>query len=381
MKRWLRTFLATVSAAVIIIVAPGEANAEGEGFNPIHKGAQGEEVQALQEKLADRGYLGTEQITGVFESGTKEAVVSYQESQGLIVDGVAGVQTLGAMSVLQQGEVGVLVSSLQSRLQSLGYYPADIDGHYGPITKQAVLDFQARANIQVDGVAGPETHKQLYYGNIPTATAEETAPSEHTSDSSESTANNENGEESTAVADTEVPSENSEAQTQAPSSEPSAESTEQAVSSEDSSGDSENQSPSEATSQPSENASTSQGSEESAEVASSEASAENAETESSSDVSGATYQMEATAYTAYCNGCSGTTATGIDLRSNPNQKVVAVDPNVIPLGSRVYVEGYGEAIAGDTGGAIKGQKIDLFVETKDEAFSFGRQQVNVTVID
>src|SRR5689334_15167339 len=56
--------------------------------------------------------------------------------------------------------------------------------------------------------------------------------------------------------------------------------------------------------------------------------------------------VEATAYTAYCAGCSGITATGIDLRSNPNRKVIAVDPRVIPLGSRVYVEGYGEAIAG-----------------------------------
>ncbi|MFX6153002.1 3D domain-containing protein, partial [Acinetobacter baumannii] len=47
----------------------------------------------------------------------------------------------------------------------------------------------------------------------------------------------------------------------------------------------------------------------------------------------------ATAYTAYCTGCSGTTATGINLRANPNAKVIAVDPRVIPLGTKVYVEG------------------------------------------
>src|SRR6185312_4204885 len=70
--------------------------------------------------------------------------------------------------------------------------------------------------------------------------------------------------------------------------------------------------------------------------------------------------MEATAYTAYCNGCSGTTRTGIDLRANPHLKVIAVDPNVIPLGTKVHVEGYGYAIAGDTGGAIKGNIIDVF---------------------
>jgi 3D (Asp-Asp-Asp) domain-containing protein len=105
------------------------------------------------------------------------------------------------------------------------------------------------------------------------------------------------------------------------------------------------------------------------------------ESESVQVQEGKTMQMEATAYTAYCNGCSGVTRTGIDLRANPNQKVVAVDPAVIPLGSRVYVEGYGEAIAGDTGGAIKGHKIDLFVQTKDEAYAFGRRQVTVTVIE
>src|SRR5699024_5832372 len=70
-------------------------------------------------------------------------------------------------------------------------------------------------------------------------------------------------------------------------------------------------------------------------------------------------------YTAKCTGCSGITATGIDLNKNPNAKVVAVDPSVIPLGSRVWVSGYGEAIAGDTGGAIKGNRIDLHFPSKD----------------
>lgn len=96
---------------------------------------------------------------------------------------------------------------------------------------------------------------------------------------------------------------------------------------------------------------------------------------------GRTLTVESTAYTAYCNGCSGITATGIDLRSNPNAKVIAVDPNVIPLGSKVYVEGYGEAIAGDTGGAIKGNKIDIHVPSKDQAYSWGRRTVNVTIIE
>lgn len=97
--------------------------------------------------------------------------------------------------------------------------------------------------------------------------------------------------------------------------------------------------------------------------------------------SGKTMTVSATAYTAYCAGCSGTTATGIDLRSNPNQKVIAVDPSVIPLGSKVWVEGYGEAIAGDTGGAIKGNKIDLFIPSQGAALEFGRKDVTIKVLN
>src|SRR5690625_867814 len=90
--------------------------------------------------------------------------------------------------------------------------------------------------------------------------------------------------------------------------------------------------------------------------------------------------MSATGYTAKCTGCSGITATGIDLNKNPNAKVVAVDPSVIPLGSRVWVSGYGEAIAGDTGGAIKGNRIDLHFPSKDAAYAFGNGTVTVKVL-
>lgn len=91
--------------------------------------------------------------------------------------------------------------------------------------------------------------------------------------------------------------------------------------------------------------------------------------------------VTATAYTASCEGCSGITSTGIDLNANPNQKVVAVDPTVIPLGSKVWVEGYGEAIAGDIGGAIKGNKIDVYMPSYNDAINWGRQSVKVKILD
>lgn len=94
-----------------------------------------------------------------------------------------------------------------------------------------------------------------------------------------------------------------------------------------------------------------------------------------------TMTVEATAYTAYCTGCSGVTANGTDLRANPGAKVIAVDPRVIPLGSRVWVEGYGEAIAADTGGAIKGNRIDVFIPTQDGALNWGRRTVTVKILN
>ncbi len=103
--------------------------------------------------------------------------------------------------------------------------------------------------------------------------------------------------------------------------------------------------------------------------------------ESSQQASGKSMTVEATAYTANCAGCSGTTATGVDLKANPNQKVIAVDPSVIPLGSKVYVEGYGEAVAADTGGAIKGSRIDVFVPSESDAQQFGRKSVKITVMN
>jgi 3D (Asp-Asp-Asp) domain-containing protein len=62
------------------------------------------------------------------------------------------------------------------------------------------------------------------------------------------------------------------------------------------------------------------------------------------------------------------------------QGVVAVDPKVIPLGSKLYVEGYGYAIAGDTGGAIKGNRIDVFFYSSGETAQWGRRWVRVFVL-
>lgn len=92
-----------------------------------------------------------------------------------------------------------------------------------------------------------------------------------------------------------------------------------------------------------------------------------------------TITVKATAYTASCKSCSGITAIGLNLKKNPNAKAISVDPKVIPLGTKVYVEGYGEAIAADTGGAIKGKKIDVFMPSQSKALSWGVKTVKVKI--
>lgn len=84
-------------------------------------------------------------------------------------------------------------------------------------------------------------------------------------------------------------------------------------------------------------------------------------------------EMLATAYTAGCIGCSGITAIGRPA----GHGIVAVDPSVIPLGTHLFIPGYGLAIAGDTGGAIHGNRIDLGFNSLRDALLFGRREVTV----
>ena len=88
------------------------------------------------------------------------------------------------------------------------------------------------------------------------------------------------------------------------------------------------------------------------------------------------FGMEATAYLPTDGSAEGITAMGIPATYG----IVAVDPDVIPLGTRVYIPGYGEALAADTGGAIYGYKIDLCMEDYWQAMDFGRRTVTVFVL-
>jgi len=91
---------------------------------------------------------------------------------------------------------------------------------------------------------------------------------------------------------------------------------------------------------------------------------------------GSALHMIATAYTAGCYGCSGITASGMRAGFG----IIAVDPSVIPLGTKLFIPGYGRAIAGDTGGAIRGRRIDLGFNSYGEAIQWGNRPVTVYVL-
>src|SRR5690625_2647308 len=108
--------------------------------------------------------------------------------------------------------------------------------------------------------------------------------------------------------------------------------------------------------------------------------------ESVNETAGGTF--EATYYSAFCpTGCTGVTATGIDVSNtiyHEGNRIVAVDPSVIPLRSIVHItlangDSF-EAIAGDTGGDIKGNRIDVLVESRSKAYELGRQSATVEII-
>ncbi|TMW72196.1 C40 family peptidase [Alteribacter natronophilus] len=157
----------------------------------LRNGSSGTAVTLLQEKLKELGYY-TSSVNGRYRSETVEAVRTYQRSNNLQTDGIAGPQTIGhlnsgnskphspenssensgsdsgngtpslpANKVLRLNDRGSDVEALQIHLKEYGYYSFNITGTYGTITREAVRNFQREAGISVDGIAGPQTFNAL----------------------------------------------------------------------------------------------------------------------------------------------------------------------------------------------------------------------------
>ena len=91
------------------------------------------------------------------------------------------------------------------------------------------------------------------------------------------------------------------------------------------------------------------------------------------------WSMVATAYYAGGGGLNGNGITATGLRARKG--IVAVDPKVIRLGTKLYIDGYGIAIAADTGGWIKGNRIDLCFDTIEECYRYGRKKIYVYLVE
>ncbi len=139
----------------------------------LRNGSRGAQVTLLQNKLKDAGYH-TGSVDGIYGPQTAQSVRSFQQANNLLVDGIAGRQTLTTLnaggtknpttpsqpsssSVLRQESRGQAVTKLQNDLKSLGFFTANATGYYGSITVQSVRDFQRRHGLVVDGIAGPAT--------------------------------------------------------------------------------------------------------------------------------------------------------------------------------------------------------------------------------
>jgi len=135
----------------------------------------GEAVTQLQTRLANLGFYNGP-MTSYFGPLTEEAVIAFQQSRGLAADGVVGPSTWEALqqtggsagndNLLQLGDAGTEVSTVQSRLSALGYYQGAVDGMFGSLTESAVMAFQQAQGLYPDGIVGPSTQQALTNGNV-----------------------------------------------------------------------------------------------------------------------------------------------------------------------------------------------------------------------
>lgn len=138
-------------------------------YYAVSKGDQGSDIERIQTRLYELGYLASENlVTGNFGDKTEEAVLKLQEINGITRDGKVGQQTINLLysdivqpNMLVYGEQSDVVLAAQERLKTLGYMTTTPDGSYGADTTAAVKQFQSRNDLIVDGYLGPSTRMIL----------------------------------------------------------------------------------------------------------------------------------------------------------------------------------------------------------------------------
>ncbi len=200
LKRTVSLLLALI---LILMLIPSAALAAVQRHEVLVIGDEDEWVLELQQKLIETGYLDTA-ATGYFGTATQNALVSFQEDNGLLADGKAGPATRRALlgdgygdipdtraaaveenasaeptaqaeeavseenpgNTIYPGDKGDAISNIQERLKELEYYEyGSITGYYGPVTEDAVKKFQRTNGLSADGIMGPVSYDLLFSDN------------------------------------------------------------------------------------------------------------------------------------------------------------------------------------------------------------------------
>jgi len=174
---------AAVGEAAMVEIAPGATPLPVQTPAPtptpppiLGRGMEGPEIQELQERLMELGYLELDESTQYFGSATEDALerfqrqVSFTEALDMVLeeDGLAGEKTRSLLFsdsapkyCVKQGMEGSDITDMQDQLVAMGYMNKST-GYYGDETIAAIKDFQSRNNLDVDGLAGEHTHELLY---------------------------------------------------------------------------------------------------------------------------------------------------------------------------------------------------------------------------
>lgn len=182
-----KVLFSSAVVAGIAVVAPQDADA-ALGDRTLRQGMSHPDVTELQNALKEKGFFTYGTATGYFGTHTRDAVIAYQKANNLLVDGIAGPQTLSSLkgaavsapnnngnktadtqpssktSLLRVGSRGGSVTALQEDLRKLGFFNQSPTGYYGTVTRDAVRAFQRANNLQADGIAGPATQAALKNG-------------------------------------------------------------------------------------------------------------------------------------------------------------------------------------------------------------------------
>jgi len=352
----------------------------------LRRGDTGEQVEELQTILIELGYL-TGVADGDFGAATEAALKAFQTANDLTADGVCGLETLAILedpaarynpklgrdpeetsnnltqpqAPLKFGDQGYEVRQLQEVLIGLGYLTGTVDGDFGESTENALKKFQTAVGLSASGILDEETFNLL---NSPTSFAKGIIPTDAgVAEVGEIIKPGMHGEGVVYVqrkliergfldgeadgwcgAATVAAIRDFQYSMNLPADGICGILTYAAL--------------------------------ESAEYIVEDDSEWKKAVEEFPKFKQTIY-VEATAYSRYDATAGNHTATGTSVRRG----IIAVDPDVIPLGTRVYIPGYGEAVAEDTGGDIKGNRIDIAFDTYEEAQNFGRQNLQIYIID